>query len=155
MNRIDEWTPVYPKEVTSSSEPKGRAGVVSPKAPNLVEAICRQLLLLDARPFAVHFYLGESLRWIRVGFNGLRPLTPSDVEKVGKAIKAGIADQEDPLYFHALRPHDLLFFLEGDDMDSTGMPPECFGTPLDVVLKAWRVAPSAAPRKTTRGRTAA
>ena len=154
MNRIDEWTPVYPKQVASSNEPDGRAGAAAPKAPSSIEAIRGQLLSLDPRPIAVHFYLGEGLRWIRVGFNSDSPLTPSDVEKVGRAIKAGIADEEDPLYFHALRPHDLLFFLESDDLDSTGMPPECFGTPLDVVLQAWGFAPSTAPRKTTRRRTA-
>ena len=153
MNRIDEWTPVYPKEVTPSNKVKGRAGAAARNAPNLVEPIRRQLLLLDRRPFAVHFYLGEGLRWIRVGFNGGGPLTPSDVEKVGNAIKAGIANQEGPLYFHALRAHDLLFFLEGDDVDSTGMPPKCFGTPLDVVLQAWTPA-SSRSRNATRSRIA-
>lgn len=153
MNRIDEWTPVYPKQVASSSKPEGRVGAAARNAHRLVEAIHGQLLSLDPRPAAVHFYFGEGLWWIRVGFNGGGPLTPSDVEKVGKAIKAGIADPEDRLYFHALRPHDLLFFLEGDDPDLTGMPPECFGTPLDIVLRAWRFAPSNS-RKTIRRRTA-
>ena len=154
MNRIDEWTPVYPKQVASSNEPDGRAGAAAPKAHSSVEAIRGQLLSLDPRPIAVHFYLGEGLRWIRVGFNGGGPLAPSDVKEVGQAISAGIADRKQPLYFHALRPHDLLFFLKGDDLDSTGMPPECFGTPLDVVLQAWGFASSDPSRKTTRRRTA-
>jgi hypothetical protein len=66
------------------------------------------------------------------------------VKEAGSRIRSCLQTGQ-PLYFHALRTHDLLFFLEGDGVgsgDAVGMPANCFGLPLDDVLDAW--APPAA-----------
>ena len=139
MNQIDEWNSVYAKQVSG-------AGASNRRAPDLVRAIREQLVLLDPAPATVHFYRGEGLRWVRVGF-GDRLLEPSDVEAVGRAIQGGIDDRKDPLYFHSLRAYDLLFFLEDFDPESTGLPPKFFGAPLDDVLAAWWPAPASRKRK--------
>lgn len=129
MARIDEWNPVFPQK----GEPS--------QPPDLVGAIYRALMSMKPRaPAAVHFYLGEGLRWIRVGFDGDQPpLKPAAVKEVGKVIEACIPPPG-PLFFNALRPHDLLFFLESGDPDSVGLPAEYFGIPLRDVLRAWRVS---------------
>jgi len=89
-------------------------------------------------PAAVHFFKGEGLRWIRVGFGPGSVRVPGDVRRIGNAIKAGLQPADGKLYFQALRAHDLLFFLAtGGDPGSKGMNPEFFGEPLDQVLKAW------------------
>jgi len=104
----------------------------------MVELISEKLKSLTPQPMAVHFYLGEGLRWIRVGFDGTVPLKPAAVKTVGRIIAPCVA-KSGPLYFHALRPHDMLFFLSDGEEKSIGMPAECFGTPLEDVLRAWGV----------------
>lgn len=144
MSCIDEWNPVLPhvKEEASRPPPAARG------APNLVGTIYDGLMAMRPQPpAAVHFYLGEGLRWIRVGLNGDRAIEPSAVEHVGRIIES-CAAPAGPLFFHALRPHDMLFFLEGGDAESIGMPPGYFGAPLDEVLHAWSNGPSVASRKT-------
>lgn len=165
MSQIDEWNPVLPRIGASSAPPAAAAGEPIARAqrpvvrtPKLVDEIYNALMARRPPPAAVHFYLGEGLRWIRVGFEGDQPLTPVAVGDVGRAIKSCVAAQ--PLYFHALRPHDMLFFLEGGGGDSIGMPAKCFGTPLDQVLRAWGMDPPAAatkasPRRPGHSRAAA
>jgi hypothetical protein len=129
MIQIDEWTPLFPKI--------GEA----PKAPPPVD-ISTQLEAMKSRPpVAVHFYLGEGLRWIRVGFSGDEPLEPSAVVDVGRIIESCI--DKGPLFFHALRPYDMLFFLEGEgeDKKKMGMPAVCYGAPLSEVLRSWGAKP--------------
>lgn len=134
MSQIDEWTPLFPRKNEVAKEP----------APG---EIYRRLTEIDSgRPVAVHFYLGEGLRWIRVGFGEEEPLRPSAVVDVGRAIERCL--RTGPLYFHALRPYDMLFFLDGGDPDSTGMPAEYYGAPLVDVLRSWGLEPSPAPIKT-------
>ena len=134
MSKIDEWTPLFAKKGEVAREP----------APG---DIYRRLVEIESRPpAAVHFYLGEGLRWIRVGFDGEEPLDPSAVVLIGRAIESCIP--KGPLYFHALRPYDLLFFLEGGDAESEGMGASCYGAPLADVLRSWGVEPSPAPIKT-------
>ncbi len=130
MTQIEEWTPLFPN--------KGEAPTAPKKTPSaLAGAIYGQLAAMKPRaPMAVHFYLGEGLRWIRVGFEGDDPLLPSDAVSIGQAIERCLAVDE-PLFFHALRPHDLLFFLEGGDADSMGLPAAYYGMPLDQVRRAW------------------
>lgn len=168
MSRIDEWNPVYPKQVGSPEPPPPAAKPptsgaphrpappappVQP-APSLVEEIYGKLLLMQPDPpIRVHFYLGEGLRWIRVGFDGDWPLTPRAIRDVGEVIQTCIAPPG-PLYFHALRAHDMLFFLEGGKEESIGMPAACFGTPLDEVLQAWGLIRPAAPRNKSARRRA-
>ena len=133
MIQIDEWTPSFPK----IGEP--------PKAPPPVD-ICTLLEAMKSRPpVAVHFYLGEGLRWIRVGFSGDEPLAPSAVVDVGRIIESCI--KKGPLFFHALRPYDMLFFLEDEDKKSMGMPASCYGAPLGEVLRSWAAKPSVASKK--------
>ena len=127
MIKINEWDKVWSVTVDGGTPSK-----------RLVEAICRSLSELSPPPRAVHFYRGEGLRWIRVGFDEERILKPAWVEEVGGRIRDCLAIS-DPLYFQALRPHDLMFFLPGDgDVGSAGMPPRSFGLPFDEVLQAWR-----------------
>jgi hypothetical protein len=92
-------------------------------------------------PVAVHFYLGEGLRWIRVGFENQAPVKPAAVGSVGRVIASCLAPT-DTLYFHALRPHDLLYFLKDGKpkLEQVGLGPESYGAPLDTVLEAWRTA---------------
>jgi hypothetical protein len=73
-----------------------------------------------------------------VGFKSDGPLKPSSVERVGNVITSCLP-QPEKLFFHALRPYDLLFFLEGDDADSIGAPSKDYGMPLADVLKAWEI----------------
>jgi hypothetical protein len=140
MTKIDEWNPVLPQMGEPSSDLK-----------DLVGAIYRQLMSMEPQaPDAVHFYRGEGLRWIRVGFGGAKLLKTSAVANVGRMIETCIPKEQGPLFFNALRPYDLLFFLEGDGQkkESIGMPPTYFGAPLKEVLHAWGSKPSAASRKT-------
>lgn len=154
MTRIDEWNPVLPKKGGAPKPPDGAPSPPAGTAPDLVHAIYRELMSMKPRPpVAVHFYLGEGLRWIRVGFEGNQPLEPAAVGVAGQAIRSCIGPSE-PLFFHALRPHDLLFFLEGGEgeEDSVGMPAECFGAPLENVLAAWGIKPAVASRSKARRR---
>ncbi len=154
MTRIDEWNPVLPKKGGSPKPPDGAPTPPAGSAPNLVAAIHKALTAMQPRAaVAVHFYRGEGLRWIRVGFDGNGPLEPAAVGVAGQAIRSCIGPSE-PLFFHALRPHDLLFFLEGgpQEADALGMPAECFGAPLEDVLQAWGIGPPAASRSKARRR---
>ncbi|MFC5499434.1 hypothetical protein ACFPOE_17950 [Caenimonas terrae] len=146
MGKIDEWNPVYPNEGVPAQRPAGAHAPALATTAALVDSIYRTVMKLQPR--AVHFYLGEGLRWIRVGFNGQGPLAPQAVAEVGGAI-ASCLPRSQPLFFHALRPHDLLFFLEGGESESIGMPAEYFGTPLQDVLAAWKLAP-APPKRAQR-----
>jgi hypothetical protein len=132
MIQIDEWTPLFPR---MGETPK-------PPPPDIYP---RLMAMKTRPPVAVHFYLGEGLRWIRVGFSGDEPLEPSAVVDVGRIIESCI--DKGPLFFHALRPYDMLFFLEGGDAKSVGMPPRSYGTPLGEVLHSWGVKPSGASQK--------
>jgi hypothetical protein len=138
MLYINEWVTPPPTEKESSSPP------AHAPASDLAREINRQLMSITApqMPVAVHFYLGEGLRWIRVGFEDQAPVKPAAVANVGRVIASCLAPAE-TLYFHALRPHDLLFFLEDDKPKpgQVGMPPASYGSPLDTVLQAWRRAP--------------
>ena len=139
MTKIDEWNPVFPK--------KGEPATTAP----LIGTIYERLMSMKSRPpNAVHFYRGEGLRWIRVGFEGDEPLEPPAVADVGRVIETCIPKEQGPLFFNALRPYDMLFFLEGEKKESIGMPPTYFGAPLKEVLNAWESKPSAASRKTPR-----
>jgi len=147
MTKIDEWNPVLPQMGERSKQLDSAA---KPLAPDMVDAIYSRLTSMKPRPpNAVHFYLSEGLRWIRVGFDGDGPMKPSEVRDVGQIIETCIEASE-PLFFHALRPYDMLFFLKGGDAESEsiGMPVTHFGAPLEEVLRAWRVKPSTASRKT-------
>ena len=127
MIRINEWDSVW-SAAADGGTPSGR----------LIEAICHSLSKLDPRPRAVHFYRGEGLRWIRVGFEEESILKPAWVKEVGDRIRSCLAGS-DLLYFQALRPHDLMFFLPGDARaESVGMPARSFGLPFEEVLQAWR-----------------
>jgi hypothetical protein len=138
MIHINEWDKVRWDDASSSDGKPSKAPVgSSAAAPRLVDLISSKLSSLKPEPpCAVHFYLGEGLRWIRVGFDEEVRLKPSAVAAIGKVI-AGCMAPAQSLYFHALRTHDLLFFLEGGNTDSVGMPPRCFGLPLPEVLQAW------------------
>ena len=128
MTQINEWDPVWSVGQDGSTPSK-----------KLIAAICASLSRLAPAPRAVHFYRGEGLRWIRVGFGEEGILGPAQVAAVGGCIAKSVGDKE-PLYFHALRPRDLLFFLEGGEghkQDAVGMPPGYFGLPLTEVLRAW------------------
>lgn len=133
MLQINEWDAV-PWNLPLP-EPGGTFGATGGTA----EKIHQQLLKIEQDPpAAVHFFKGESLRWIRVGFGPDSVRVPGDVRRVGSAIEAGLQPADGKLYFQALRAHDLLFFLAtGGDAGSKGMNPEFFGEPLDEVLKAW------------------
>lgn len=109
----------------------------------LVNAICDRLALLKPEvPSAVHFYLGEGLRWIRIGFaaDG-KALKPAAVRQIGAAIVPCLTAGE-TLYFHALRPHDILFFLEGGKPSKIGLPPKYFGLPLRELERQWNLRPA-------------
>lgn len=137
MIHINEWdaVPWQPESPAAGAAAKSR-----PRAPTaLVDQISKRLGQEAQPPMALHFYLGEGLRWIRVGFEQDRLLAPSAVAATGQAI-AGCLGDDGPLYFHALRSYDMLFFLEGGKSKSLGMGPQCYGLPLDKVLKAWALA---------------
>ncbi|GAB3666527.1 hypothetical protein [Ramlibacter alkalitolerans] len=139
MIQINEWDKVWSAGADGASPSK-----------SVIDAICGTLSALAPAPRAVHFYRGEGLRWIRVGFDGQGIPHPGWVKEAGSRIRSCLASGE-PLYFHALRSHDLLFFLAGDGVgsaDAVGMPADCFGLPLDDVVRAWDLqgaAASAAP----------
>jgi hypothetical protein len=125
--------------------------------PSLEGAIGKALRSLPRPPSAVHFYLDEGLRWIRVGFWTDPTLQQADVRDIGCAIATCI-EREGPLYFHALRPRDVLFFLEGGKPEKIGMSADSFGVPLDEVLHAWDLARPPAvekPKASHRKRRAA
>ncbi|SFM82606.1 hypothetical protein [Variovorax sp. OV329] len=138
MSLIDEWTPLFPNSGEAHrSAPGGVARSAGARDP-LQARIYERLEKLAESPSAVHYYLGEGFRWIRVGFAGETPLTPSAMLDVGEAIEASLGSAESsPLYFHALRPHDMLFFLERGDAESEGLPPSFYGVPLKQVQGAW------------------
>ena len=136
MRQIDEWTPLFLKKGETANAPPP-------------DAIRSRLEAMKSRPpVAIHFYLGEGLRWIRVGFSGDEPLGPSAVATVGRIIETCMPGR--PLFFHALRPYDMLFFMEGGDPESRGMPASCYGAPLGEVLRSWRVKKSVAVGKSRR-----
>jgi hypothetical protein len=149
MRRINEWeAPQWvAHEWSEVPPPPGRppkavnAEVAATPTTQQVEKICALLRTLGARaPEAVHFFQGEGLRWIRVGFAEAQPLAPERVREVGQRIAAAIAAGEQ-LYFHALRPHDMLFFLRDGNPRKGGMPPGAFGVPLPQMLEAWGLKP--------------
>lgn len=130
-----EWDSIPPEPGKAPKEPPA----VSHK-PSLEDAIAEALRSLRPPPGAVHFYLGEGLRWIRVGFGTTGPtLQPTAVREIGRAIAKCVA-WDGPLYFHALRPRDVLFFLERGNPEKVGMSAESFGVKLDEVLHAWNLA---------------
>jgi hypothetical protein len=122
--------------------------------PSLEDEIGKALRSLPRPPSAVHFYLGEGLRWIRVGFRTGPSLQQAAVREIGSAIATCVAGE---LYFHALRPHDVLFFLTGGKPEKVGMSAKSFGVPLDKVLDAWdhARAPKAAKKAGHRKQPAA
>ena len=126
MTKIDEWNPVLPQKGKRSKQPNSAAKPLAKSVPDLVGAIYSRLASMEPRPNAVHFYLGEGLRWIRVGFDGDEPIKPTEVKRVGQLIETCI-ETPGTLYFHALRPYDMLFFLEGGEAESEslGMPAGC------------------------------
>lgn len=149
MRRINEWeAPQWVahewSEVPPPPEGRPRAAAAAARetpTTQQVEKICARLRTLGARaPEAVHFFQGEGLRWIRVGFAEARPLAPERVREVGQRIAAAIP-QGEPLYFHALRPRDMLFFLPDGNPGKSGMPPDAFGVPLPRMLEAWGLKP--------------
>lgn len=154
MVHIDEWN--VPEWVSlewdgAPAQPVPPPGAAQQAARtrqlHLVHDICQRLgSSASPEPIGVHFYLGEGLRWIRVGFDEGRTLQPSAVRDVGQAIASCLARRES-LYFHALRPHDLLFFLEGGDPRKLGRTAPSFGQPLQEVLQAWGLATSVARKK--------
>lgn len=146
MIKIDEWNPVLPPKGERSKQPDSAAKPVARSALDLVGAIYSRLTSMEPRPNAVHFYLGEGLRWIRVGFDGDEPIKPSEVKHVGQIIESCI-EKPGTLYFHALRPYDMLFFLEGGEAESEslGMPVTYFGAPLVEVMNAWEFNPQLSP----------
>jgi hypothetical protein len=139
MHKINEWDSVFPRTTRPSDRRTGADPAGAIAMPVSVAAIQDGLMSLKPQPpDAVHFYLGEGLRWIRVGFDRNEPIKPAAVAHVGRII-ASCLPRSEPLFFHALRPRDMLFFLENGEKDSTGMAPEAYGTPLDEVLHAWGI----------------
>ena len=152
MIHINEWDPV------PWDTPRPAKGLPSrpPARTALVDLISGKLKTGDEPPMAVHFYLGEGLKWIRVGFDAETSLAPPAVGTVGRAIAECVGDAG-PLSFSALRSQDMLFFLEGGREKSTGMGPRAYGRPLEEVLEAWGLAPApalkASPKRRTRSAT--
>jgi hypothetical protein len=149
MRQINEWeTPAWaPHAWEEVPPPAGRPPrpLAPPAAASAttqqVERICASLRALGAKaPEAVHFFQGEGLRWIRAGFGTGEALAPARVRDVGSRIAAALAPDEQ-LYFHALRPHDMLFFLQDGNPAKSGMPPQAFGMPLPRLLQAWGLKP--------------
>lgn len=126
-----EWGAIPPEAGKAPKPPPAAAK----RLPNLVDAIGAALSTLQPSPSDVHFYMGEGLCWIRVGFAAVT-LQPAAVGEIGSVI-AGCLPRQVKLYFHALRPRDVLFFLEGGRADKVGMPAESFGVALEKVLQAW------------------
>lgn len=153
MTQIDDWTPVFPRKGELSS-PAGTASASAKAAANPVDAIHDGLMKIKPRPpVAVHCYRGEGLRWIRVGFDGDQPIAPSLVGQVGRLIEACVPKES--LFFNALRPYDMLFFLEGGDPASIGLPARYFGVRLDELLPAWESDPPVTARKRAHSMAAA
>lgn len=148
MSLIDDWTPLFPKSDDAAPARAARGQARAP-ADTLQSLIYKRLSAMQPAPIAVHYYLGEGLRWIRVGFNGQAPLTPAAALAVAGAIEECLDGEALPLYFQALRSHDLLFFLEGGDADSEGLPPSFYGVPLEQVRRAWGGAASPARQART------
>jgi hypothetical protein len=147
MSHIDEWEVLRlelpdPNAVppTTGQQSRGKAPLAPASA--LARDIDARLDQLKPAPAIVHFYRGEGLRWIRIGYGGEVPITLAMVVQAGQAIEAGLAHASQKFYFHAMRPHDALFFIEGDqsDADGLGMPARFYGAPFGEVLKAWGVA---------------
>jgi len=162
MLKINEWEepPWVPHEWDDTAAPprngqppQGREKSTSP-ATQLVERIAQALKAQPRAPAAVHFFDGEGLCWIRVGFAEDQPLAPLLVRDIGLAIDACLPARRRPLYFQALRAHDMLFFLEGGAQNKSGMPPGSFGAPLAQVLQDWELAP-VTPARPRRVRSAA
>lgn len=150
MSLIDEWTPLFPNDEEPAPTPAPVGSASGASGGKLQSRIYRQLSALRPAPSAVHYYLGEGFRWIRVGFDGEVPLAPAAMLSVGQVIAASLGKTEkSPLYVHALRPHDMLFFLEGGDADSEGLPPHFYGAPLEKVQQAWVPASRRAPQART------
>ena len=147
MTKIDEWNRVFPRSEEPSGTARGAGSRPKEVAPAQIDRIYKQLRAMKPRPaMAVHFYLGEGFRWIRVGFDEKAPIDPPVVEHTGRVIES-FFDKSEPLFFHALRPHDILFFLEGGDSESMGMPVRYFGTPLEELLLAWKRRAAAKPSR--------
>jgi hypothetical protein len=137
MRRSNEWEPLLPKSRHPPKPPEGAAQYGAEGELDSPDAISSRLESMKPQPpNAVHFYQGEGLRWIRVGFDGDEPIKPEVVAAVGHVIASCVANSG-PLFFHALRPHDMLFFLRGGKRTPIGMPAEAYGAPLDQVLHAW------------------
>jgi hypothetical protein len=132
-----DWIPLQWDATEPGKALKGPPAVSH--KPSLEDAISKALRSLPQPPSAVHFYLDEGLRWIRVGFWADLTLQQTDVRDIGCAI-ATCVEREGPLFFHALRPRDVLFFLKRGNPKKIGMSAESFGVPLDDVLKAWKLA---------------
>src|SRR5437899_10277156 len=129
-----DWIPLQWDAIEPGKALKGPPAVSH--KPSLEDAIGKALRSLPQPPSAVHFYLGEGLRWIRVGFWTDSILQLTAVQEIGNAI-APCVEGKGPLYFHALRSRDVLFFLEGGKPEKIGMSAHSFGFPLDEVLDAW------------------
>ncbi len=167
MSHIDEWeVPRYelpdPDAPPPSTSQKLRSRALPGPASTVARDIDARLDQLNPAPAIVHFYRGEGLRWIRIGYGGEVPITLAMVVQAGQAIEAGLAHASQKFYFHAMRPHDALFFIDGDenDLDGLGMPATFYGAPFGEVLKAWGVtavqAADNAPSKPVRpGKAAA
>ncbi|MFT3720738.1 hypothetical protein [Pseudorhodoferax sp.] len=143
MSHIDEWNrPVFRLRRTQPpTDPPLTAKRPDPAPePPLAQRIAAGLAGLRPAPAIVHFYLGEGLRWIRIGYAEDVLLGPATAVQAGQAIAQCIAPGEPPLYFHALRPRDLLFFVEGGDPDGEGLPASAYGAPFDTVRDAWSAA---------------
>lgn len=171
MMHIDEWNKPPTQKIGQAQTPAGAGGqqanngkaqAMKPggaaqtgNGGSLVDLIRDALMAMKPEaPIGVHFYLGEGLRWIRVGFDAGQPIQPSAVRTVGEVIASCIGGET--LYFHALRPYDLLFFLEGGRPESVGMPSDRFGIPLADLLTAWKPQRAPAARKAaTKRRTRA
>lgn len=136
-----EWDATPPAWGTRPKKPAGAAAPPAGQLPRLVDTICRALERVKDGPRVVHFHGGEGLRWIRVGFAHDRTLKTEDVQRVGLAIAAQVGDRDGPLYFHALRPRDLVFFLPFGKADRVGMDARAFGMPLNDLLRAWGLEP--------------
>lgn len=154
MSHIDEWEvpklefpdpQAKPPPASQSRQSKPPPGPAS----TLAKDIDARLDALSPAPSIVHFYRGEGLRWIRIGYGGDVPITLAMVVQAGQAIAAVVAQLPKKFYFHAMRPHDALFFIEGDesDLDGLGTPATFYGAAFPDVLKAWGVAPDQAADK--------
>lgn len=148
MSHIDEWEVPTFALPDPAAQPPATGKPPQSKTPTgpastLARDIDARLSELSPAPAIVHFYTGEGLRWIRIGYDGDVPLRQAVAAQAGRAIAQCLGAASTPLYFHAMRPHDLLFFIEGSerDRDGLGMPAHFYGAPLPDVLSAWGEAP--------------